>query len=553
MTIIYIIVVIITIIVIYYAYTVQGLVVKKLKRKIDVDVNQADIDDTPFSFDIYYKSPELDINIDNPDDCNYTTPKRCKLDDFTSCEGCKQLTASCVHQERDITFINTEGDESILEANVDPNEGYCLDIETISEKCNPYHGKFILVQTSPGSSRAFLLCDCNKPGFIGNLIPGDSCEDVFICNGKIDYLNQPFEDIRCNCDSLSYSTIELGIPTCELKRIKDATDADIDTLVKLRLGDAVQDPVFIPTLHFNKDIIDSLPNLTRLMDPCQVCQITGLPTDARATTFTPVLRRDFEEGGGGWITMCTTSAREGEEKPFKNLLICRRGIEDDYNKTVRPRLLRGMRGPDAALVPQVEAYGSYGYFDNLFDCNAFATLDTSLHDTKTFLKKLGVNRIDELRHSRFIAIDLFMHQFQLGITAEFHCKRTNEWAVSLTPFNDEIWRRRDSTLGAPIFHNYHVGSNTPSYPVHNYQSPLYRNIYAKSLPEYRLGYNPGEYNEDKRPEFISFLNENIARENAIGTEIRPVLTLVEGDAVHTIAALKADWYKINDKRLRIER
>ena len=126
-----------------------------------------------FSWPINYTPLQQTIVITNQHDCTPTKPRICKLDDITTCIGCKNLLSKCVHINVDQKFKDINGEEGILKANK-PDEGYCLDIVNPNQKCNPYHGELVLVSHDKFSS--ILLCLCKNPGLIGNLTLDGSCE-----------------------------------------------------------------------------------------------------------------------------------------------------------------------------------------------------------------------------------------------------------------------------------------------------------------------------------------------------------------------------------------
>lgn len=174
--------------------------------KTEIDLNLGRIDILPkFHFDIEFDPFPSTINVDNPYNCTPTDLKTCDVRDSFSCFGCKNLVANCIHYDKDTTYIDFDGNKSIIKANATEFEGYCMVAKTLSETCNPFHGDLVLTQLSADATVSGLICDCKFPGFIGNTQIGGSCSDVFICDGKIEDLNQLLDKIKCKFDNVFVS------------------------------------------------------------------------------------------------------------------------------------------------------------------------------------------------------------------------------------------------------------------------------------------------------------------------------------------------------------
>lgn len=216
-----------------------------------------------FSTDIKFNEYPTTINLENKYDCNAHSLRECKLDDPTTLFGCKELSVQCKHFEKDIEFW--ENNESYtIPKNIDKNTGYALSISALSETCNPYHGDLILITADPNSNDYMLICMCKNPGLVGNEHILGPCENVYICNGKIDNLNQPIDKISCSCENTQVNDrYENGIPVCRTMNILEANDKYTDWSNLINWGDKsiVAKTVYSPTV---KDNVRS----SKLLDPC---------------------------------------------------------------------------------------------------------------------------------------------------------------------------------------------------------------------------------------------------------------------------------------------
>lgn len=164
------------------------------------------------------------IDVENKYDCNAKSLKVCDINDPTTLFGCKELSVRCQHFEN-----NTEFKENGKTYNIPKNkyetEGYALSIVNIVGACNPYHGDLVLVTANADSNDYMLICSCKNPGFIGNTSLLNSCEDIFICNGEIDDLNKPLEQINCKCGPTEKSVrYNSGVPTCKPLLVYEANE-----------------------------------------------------------------------------------------------------------------------------------------------------------------------------------------------------------------------------------------------------------------------------------------------------------------------------------------
>ena len=168
-----------------------------------------------FSYDIKFDPPVDNIDINNPYECTGNDLHKCRINDPLSCVGCKNLIAACKHFDQDTKFIDANGTETIIPQNDDPNEGYCLVVQTLAQRCNPYHGVLVLVQLYPGDTASFLICECKNPGFIGKTTLAGACDEVFVCNGKVLDINVPFDKITCDCPKFYNAANVNNVPVCQ--------------------------------------------------------------------------------------------------------------------------------------------------------------------------------------------------------------------------------------------------------------------------------------------------------------------------------------------------
>lgn len=216
-----------------------------------------------FSVDLQFDPYPSTIDIENAYDCNAESLRKCAVDDVTTLFGCKELTVKCVHFDDDTPYINHNNERKIIPKNLDSNDGYCLALTKMP--CNPYHGDLTLVSTDTDSNDYLLICTCKNPGYIGNETLLGNCETVFVCNGKIDDINRPLNEINCVCDRNEragrYSD---GLPVCKLLTVDEANKLYADWTALVNFNSDRQ----MAKTNFNKTVQDNL-RVTRLLDPCR--------------------------------------------------------------------------------------------------------------------------------------------------------------------------------------------------------------------------------------------------------------------------------------------
>ncbi|AAN04349.1 Orf55 [Heliothis zea nudivirus] len=323
----------------------------------------------PFQ-NIKYKNPSTDPVIIDPGqtnlyECTPSKPKECKLSDATSCMGCKNLTARCVHLKEDTDYTDTEtGQEFKLAKSKTLDDGYCLSVKKVVDLCNPNHGKLALVlynrdldeeayNEPEDENQIFynLLCVCTEPGYVGNLGLLGSCEDPFVCNGKVVDINVPLTEMVCECgDNFEFMRIN-GLPTCQIKSIDNMTPTT-EPIV----------PGSVSKQRYHKTIAanytgESLPN------PCRVCPVTGLVVDGAIIA-----------GKDGSVQCQTYSQHYG---------VPIRRFKDE-------RLLAGDEGPDAILAISNYTVDVYGYLED----TTYPTLGINFtrDDNKEFFDALKIDK-----------------------------------------------------------------------------------------------------------------------------------------------------------------
>lgn len=217
-----------------------------------------------FSYDIKFNPPVDNIDINNPYECTGNDLHKCRIDEPLSCVGCKNLISSCKHFDQDTKYIDSNGVESIIPKNDDPMDGYCLVIQTLAQRCNPYHGVLVLVQLYPGDTASFLICECLNPGFIGKTTITGACDEVFVCNGKVVDINVPFPQITCDCPKFYNAATVNSVPVCQKTTVDKFTD----------WSSIVYPYDMLDKSHFADTIASSFKG-TKLKNPCSYCLITG--------------------------------------------------------------------------------------------------------------------------------------------------------------------------------------------------------------------------------------------------------------------------------------
>lgn len=217
-----------------------------------------------FSIDHHFDVVPARADIDNRFDCNAESLHKCLLDDETTLFGCKELVVKCHHFEKDVDYINNNK-KTTIPKNDDPNEGYALAITTISEACNAYHGDFTLVAANSEATEYMLICTCKNPGYIGNHDLLGNCTTVFICEGKIDDIEKPLDQINCQCGVREKSTrYDDGLPVCKSLTVDEANKmySDWTNLIPFSSTRQMEVSKFNPTISGNL-------KTTRLLDPCR--------------------------------------------------------------------------------------------------------------------------------------------------------------------------------------------------------------------------------------------------------------------------------------------
>lgn len=227
----------------------------------------------PFSSDLRFDPFPQQIDINNPYECSGTNLRKCQLDDQTSCIGCQSMIARCTHFSTDTSYFDDNGDLHTIPANTDPNEGYCMTItnDDLNTECNVFHGDLALIKINPESTASMFFCNCKNPGLIGNTSLLGACDTPFICNGKVDDINQPIENINCKCSRTQYSVKNnQNIPMCVEMTIQEANNRN---LLDEFLNTADQDKL-APIDIFHPTIRNRL-NVQSLLHPCKVCPLTN--------------------------------------------------------------------------------------------------------------------------------------------------------------------------------------------------------------------------------------------------------------------------------------
>lgn len=205
-----------------------------------------------FSVDVVFRQIES-VSIENKYDCNAKSLRVCSMNDPTTLFGCRELTVRCQHFNKDTEF-KEHGKTFEIPKNKSVNEGYALSITNLAEACNPYHGDLVLVTANSDSNEYMLICSCKNPGFIGNTSLLDACEEVFICDGKIDDLNKPLNEINCKCNAdemtVRYNT---GAPVCKPMLVHEANAiyADWSSYVDWVSDRKINKDVFNKTIQQN--------------------------------------------------------------------------------------------------------------------------------------------------------------------------------------------------------------------------------------------------------------------------------------------------------------
>jgi len=236
------------------------VVVSKTKLKPMI---YKDVDIPKFTTNISYDPYPETVEIENRHDCNIEHLHVCDMNDPTTLFGCKELVVRCHHFDKDIEYIQNR-ETTTIPKNSSPNEGYALAITSIADSCNANHGDLILVTTDPTTNEYAMLCNCKNPGYIGNDHILGNCTTVYICNGKIDDINQPLANINCECDMGSKSMrYDDGLPVCREMTIKEANEKYDDWTSLVTFNSDRQ----LDIQNFNATVRGNL-KIKKLLNPC---------------------------------------------------------------------------------------------------------------------------------------------------------------------------------------------------------------------------------------------------------------------------------------------
>lgn len=325
-----------------------------------------------FSYDIHLNTPQDSIVIDNPYNCTATDLRLCDVNDPLSCVGCKSLISTCVHFDKDTKYIDYDGVEYTIAANANDDEGYCLTQLNPLQACNPYHGDLVFIQTEPEAIGNMLYCECKNPGYIGKTQISGACDEVFICNGNIDDINKPLNEINCVCENDMVAETNNDIPTCVKPQVKDfATGFDdpffyenVETVDKSRFINGISGTGKFP----GKEIIN----------PCKYCLLTGeyIPNGKMVQTE-----------DDGW--QCVLDYSKGMGIPVRR--------SSSY------RVLKGAHGADAIINLNIEQLYVHGYVNQTQFEQMTAVVNTSMN--MATLTSMGVDT-----SKSYVYIDLQPHE-----------------------------------------------------------------------------------------------------------------------------------------------
>lgn len=235
-----------------------------------------------FSTDIVFEPFPTDFNINNEYECSTNDLRLCSISNPLSCFGCKNLTSACVHFKDDVSYENTDGTYSIIPKNTNSDEGYCLSLSgKLVDKCNIYHGKYVLVAINTDTYEYGLFCVCSEPGYIGNVSITGACDVPFICHGKIDNINQPLADINCICNKNEFAMKENDLPVCKIPTILEL-NTNYPNWNVLTNGMNTNGFLTMPTHRLNLTLAANI-NTDTIIDPCSIDFFTGEKIMAQTT------------------------------------------------------------------------------------------------------------------------------------------------------------------------------------------------------------------------------------------------------------------------------
>lgn len=270
--------------------------------------------------------------------CTVQQPYKCTVSKATeACLACgaQNSTAVCVHLDHDTEYRpsshNSTGERITLPANESADEGYCLSVDKVADRCNPLYGRHMLVQLPPGSNSTgdmALACQCTYPGLIGNTDIHGACETYFMCNGRVRQTGLPLVDTECDCPTGQMNiaaTDDVSGPHCAHVSVTKSTGEELTFDSQHSVPrDRYADHVRLQTA------------LSRMIDPCRQCAATGRPVNGRMVST--------DDGGYQCISLDTSC------------IPIRRSQES--------RQLKGAEGPDAMLAIQYDSVISYGHVNS---------------------------------------------------------------------------------------------------------------------------------------------------------------------------------------------
>lgn len=226
--------------------------------------------------------------------------------EFTKCKvdvGCVDCSGKCIHLDEDTMVY----DGSILEKNLDENDGYCMfDLidDRHNKKCtNKNGGKWLLTKT--GTDSFYFKCHCTSPLF-DNGVDGDCSLFKGCIGGKL----LPGNEFICECPDGMFHKEVNGVPTCQKQnyfKTKNKSDVDLNAkfLNPQYVGLNVPNPCIYDFL--NKQYVPHAGEIV-LEDEIAFCKVN----DPHFTTV--VFEDDYLLNNGGkyanGIVKISTSAPE---------------------------------------------------------------------------------------------------------------------------------------------------------------------------------------------------------------------------------------------------
>lgn len=205
------------------------------------------------------------VNVNNTRDCNANSLEVCNVRDSSTLFGCKELLVRCVHFDRDTIYETPDGTTTTIPKNKTQDEGYALAVENVNQACNMNHGDLVLVTESADSDAYMFICKCKYEGYIGNDNILGPCETVHICNGKIDSIDKPLNEIQCVCENheqnVRYNEL---VPACKTLTILEANKKyqNWDHVLPSTNRDLMSTDNLVPTIQQNL-------NCSKVMNTCK--------------------------------------------------------------------------------------------------------------------------------------------------------------------------------------------------------------------------------------------------------------------------------------------